>query len=59
MRLITHFEVASRSTSDLRYLLKAAFMAAADAAPCSRARRNALSSIVTIKSELARRGLRF
>ncbi|WP_244439777.1 hypothetical protein [Nitratireductor aquibiodomus] len=55
MKLVTHFEAATRSTAELRCLLKKAFAVAASTPPCSQARRNALASIHTIEFELARR----
>lgn len=55
MELVTHFEAATRSTADLRGLLKMAFAACAFAPPCSQERRDALASICTIEIELARR----
>ncbi|WP_127144663.1 hypothetical protein [Pelagibacterium montanilacus] len=55
MKLVTHFEAATRSTAELRALLSMAFAAAASASPCSQARRDALTSIRTIEIELARR----
>lgn len=55
MKLVTHFEAATRSTAELRYLLREAFAACASAPPYSQARRAALTSIRTIEIELARR----
>ena len=58
MELVTRFEATTRSTADLRGLLKMAFVACASAPPCSQARRDALTSIRTIEIELARRSPR-
>lgn len=55
MELVTRFEAATRSTADLRGLLKMAFATFASAPPCSQERCNALTSIYNIKIELARR----
>lgn len=55
MRLVTRFEAATRSTAELRCLLKEAFAAAASAPPCSQERRDALASIRNIRFELALR----
>lgn len=55
MELITRFEAATRSTADLRGLLRKAFGAYACAPPCSQERRDALASMNNIKIELARR----
>lgn len=55
VRLVTRFEVANRSTTELRSLRKRAFAAAASAPPCSQDRRDALTSIHNIRNELARR----
>lgn len=53
MKLVTCFEAATRSTAELRCLLRRAFAAAASAPACSQARRDALASIRTIEIELA------
>lgn len=55
MRLVTRSEAASRSTAELRCLLRKAFASAASAQPCSQERRDALSSIRNIEIELAMR----
>lgn len=57
MDLVTPFEAATRSTADLRGLLRKAFVACASAPTCSEARRDALTSIRTLEIELARRTL--
>lgn len=57
MDLVTRFDAATRSSADLRGLLKKAFVTCASAPPCSQARRDALTSIRTIEVELARRTL--
>lgn len=53
MKLVTRFEAATRSTAELRALLRKAFAASAAAPPCSQMRRDALASIRTIEIELA------
>lgn len=53
MRLITRFELASRSTPELRNLLREAFNALARSAPQTSQRRCALASIENIRTELA------
>lgn len=58
MKLVTCFEAASRSTGELRGLLKKAFTVCACAPSCSQERRDALTSIRNIEIELARRSLR-
>lgn len=58
MALVTRFEAVTRSTADLRGLLKMAFSARASAPPCSQERHDALASIHTIEIELARRSPR-
>lgn len=55
MKLITRFDLASRSTSELRRLLRETFNAAAAAQAGSPERRNALASIETIRFELSAR----
>ncbi|HWJ88728.1 MAG TPA: hypothetical protein VNS12_11700 [Pelagibacterium sp.] len=55
MELVTRFETVTRSTADLRGLLKKAFAARASAPASSQERRDALTSIHNIKIELARR----
>lgn len=57
MELVTRFEAATRSTADLRGLLRRAFVACASALTCSQARRDALTSIRTSEIELVRRTL--
>lgn len=58
MELVTRFEAATRSTADLRGLLKKAFAACASAPTCSQERCDALTSICNIEIELARRSPR-
>lgn len=55
MKLVTCFEATSRSTAELRGLLKKAFTAYACAPSCSQERRDAQASIRNIEIELARR----
>jgi len=55
MKLITRFELASRSTSELRGLLREVFNVLACSKPCTPERRNALASLESINAELARR----
>lgn len=52
MRLITHFELATKSTNELRGMLRACFNELAKSAPNSYQRRNALASIENIQREL-------
>lgn len=56
MTLITRFELASLSQSQLRGLLRKTFNALVQSAPDSPERRNALASIENIQRELASRG---
>ena len=55
MRLITHFELATKSTNELRGMLRACFNALAMSEPNSYQRRNALASIENIQRELGMR----
>jgi len=55
MRLITQFELATKSTEQLRGLLRECFNALAKSAPDSPERRNALASIENIQRELGLR----
>lgn len=55
MKLVSRFEAASRSTSELHGLLKEAFNAFAAAPRGSQERRNALDSMHNIETELATR----
>ena len=55
MKLITRFEAAALSTSDLRALYRAVFNALARSNPGSAKRRNCLASLETIAAELALR----
>jgi hypothetical protein len=55
MKLITRFELAARSTSELRGLLRQTFDALAGSAPQSADRSNALASLENIQAELASR----
>jgi hypothetical protein len=52
MKLITRFELAARSTSELRGLLRQTFDALAASAPESAERRVALASLENIQAEL-------
>ena len=52
MRLITRFELASRSTPGLRNLLCEAFNALARSAPDSTDRLHALANIENVQAEL-------
>lgn len=56
MKLITHFELATKSTFELHGMLRACFNALAMSTTDSAERRNALASIENIQREL---GLRF
>ncbi|MCP5391921.1 MAG: hypothetical protein H6920_09915 [Sphingomonadaceae bacterium] len=53
MKLITRFELASRSTNELRRLLREVFNELARSKPGTPERRNALASLETIRAELA------
>ncbi len=55
MRLITHFELATKSTNELRGMLRACFNALAMSSPDSHQRRNTLASIENIQLELGLR----
>jgi len=55
MKLVSRFEAAIASITDLRGMLKKAFAVCAAAPPCSQERCDALASIRTIEIELARR----
>lgn len=55
MKLITRFELASRSTNELRRLLRDVFNELARSKPDTAQRRNALASLETIRAELASR----
>jgi len=55
MRLITRFELAARTESELCALLREAFNELAKSDPGSHQRRNALASIENIRNELAAR----
>jgi len=55
MKLITRFELASRSTSELRRLLRSMFNELACSKPDTDQRRNALASLETVRTELASR----
>lgn len=55
MKLITRFELAARSTSELRGLLRQTFNALANSAPQSADRRAALATLENIQTELAAR----
>jgi len=56
MSLITQIDLVSNSTDELRGLLAAAFMAAAQAEPGSTAQLDAQALVEAIKFELAVRG---
>lgn len=58
MKLITRFELASRSESELHALYHDVFNALAQSAPCSAERRNTLASLENIAAELALRNVR-
>ena len=55
MKLFTRFELASRSTNELRALLRETFNELARSRPDTAQRRNALASLETICAELAAR----
>jgi hypothetical protein len=55
MKLISRFEAASRSTSELYALHEKAYVAFANAARGSIERRDALTSLQNIEAELAMR----
>ncbi len=58
MRLVTRFELASRSLSELLALHREIFNALAATAPGSAERRNCLASLETLNAEIASRALR-
>ena len=58
MKLITRFELASRSISDLRGLYRATFDALVQSDPDSPERRNALAALENITAEIAAKHLR-
>ncbi len=55
MKLITHYELASKSILELRGLYRTAFNALVQSAPESAGQRNALASLENISKELNRR----
>lgn len=55
MKLITHYELASKSVSELRGLYRKAFNALVQSVPKSADRRNALASLENISRELNQR----
>ncbi len=55
MNLITSYELASKSVSELRGLYRKVFNALVQSAPDSVERRNALASLENISRELNRR----
>ncbi len=55
MNLITSYELASKSVSELRGLYRKVFNALVQSAPGSAERRNALASLENISRELNRR----
>lgn len=55
MKLVSRFEAASLSTTELQGLLKEAFTAFATAPRGSQERRDALATMRTIEDELATR----
>lgn len=57
MQLITRFELASRSETELHDLLREAFNVLAQSDPQTFQRRNALAAIETLQGELASRAL--
>ena len=58
MRLITRFEVATRSSNELHRLLSETFNRLACTGAGTPARRNALASLENIQRELAHRSYR-
>ncbi|TXG84729.1 MAG: hypothetical protein E6R12_03530 [Sphingomonadales bacterium] len=52
MKLITRIELASRSNTELRRLLREVFKDLARSGPDTPQRRNALASLETIRAEL-------
>jgi len=57
MRLITRFEMATKSEGELYSLLREAFNELARSEPDTYSRRNALASIENIQTELGARAL--
>ena len=55
MKLITRFELASRTTPELRRMLREVFNEMSRSKPDTAQRRNALASLETIRAELASR----
>lgn len=55
MRLITQFELATKSTSELHGMLRACFNELVMSSPDSHQHRNALASIKNIQQELGMR----
>lgn len=55
MKLITHFELATRSTSELHALYREIFNALVRSAPGSDERRNCLASLENVRSEMRNR----
>ena len=53
MKLVTRFELASRSTRELQALIRDLFNELANSAPESAERRNALASLENVQAELA------
>ena len=58
MRLITRFELATRSSNELRQLYSEIFNRLARTGAGTPARRNALASLENIQTELRQRQLR-
>lgn len=56
MKLVTRFELATRSTRELHALIRVLFNELAKSAPDSAERRNALASLENVQAELACRG---
>lgn len=53
MKLVTRFELATRSICELHALIRDLFNALANSAPESAERRNALASLENVQAELA------
>lgn len=53
MKLVTRFELATRSTRELHALIRVLFNELANSAPESAERRNALASLENVHAELA------
>ena len=53
MKLITRFELASKSTSELHALYRETFNALVRSGPGTAERRNALASLENIEAEIA------